>query len=176
MKTLRAAIVCKGRITPGLCIAGNNDACATGPEISTVARTAAAFWLSPAVSAASVAKTPHAVDQFLDHGRLFRFVELAVPIGIDIVETTGEGTGNFLLGEEAVTIRIPLLQARADLLSDASESFGPILRLSCFPPLRSFLCAPRQGNGRIQFVDGFAGCWRVLSLGKVRTWRRDGSI
>jgi hypothetical protein len=156
-----------------LCIAGNNDACATGPEISTVARTAAAFWLSPAVS---VAKTPHAVDQFLDHGRLFRFVELAVPIGIDIVETTGEGTGNFLLGEEAVTIRIPLLQARADLLSDASESFGPILRLSCFPPLRSFLCAPRQGNGRIQFVDGFAGCWRVLSLGKVRTWRRDGSI
>ena len=176
MKTLRAAIVWKGRITPGLCITGNDDACAKAPEISTVAKTAVAFWLSPAPSATSVAKTPHAVAQFLDHGRLFRIVELAVPIGIDIVETTGEGTGNFLLGEEAVPIRIPLLQARADLISDASESFGLILRFSCFPPLRSFLCAPRQGNGRVQFGDGFAGCRRVLSLGNVRIWHRDGSI
>jgi hypothetical protein len=176
MKMLRAAIVWMGRITPELCLAGNNDACVTGPEISTVPKTAAAFWLSAAVSAASVAKTLHAVAQFLDHGRLFRIVELAVPIGIDIVETTREGTGNFLLGEEAVTIRIPLLQTCADLFSDASESFGLILRLSCFPPLRSFLCAPRQGNGRVQFDAGLAGSRRVLSLGNVRTWRRDGSI
>jgi hypothetical protein len=107
---------------------------------------------------------------------LFRIVEVAIAIGVDIVEITGEGTGNFLLGEEAVTIRIPLLQARADLFSDASESFGPILRLSRLPPLRSFLCAPRQGNGGVQFSDGFAGSRRVLSLGNVRTWRRDGSI
>ena len=176
MKTLRAATVWKGRITPGLCIAGNNDACATGPEISTVARTAPASWRSPAALAASVAKTPHAVAQFLDHGRLFRIVELAVPIGIDIVETTGEGTGNFLLGKEAIPIRIPFLHARADLLRDAGESFSPLLRLSFFPPLRPFLGAPGQRDRRIQLDDGLGGCRRVLSLGNIRTWRRDGSF
>ena len=160
---------------PGHPLPSARKACAKGPGILTVARITP-FWSSPASSAAPVAETFHPLADFLDHGCLFRIVELAVPIGINIVETTGEGTGNFLLGKEAIPIRIPFLHARADLLRDAGESFSPLLRLSCFPSLLPFLGAPGQRNRRIQFDDGLGGYRRILSLGNIRTWRRDGSF
>jgi hypothetical protein len=104
---------------------------------------------------------------------LFHFVELAVLICIDFVESTGEGTGNFILGEEAVTVGILFLQANTDLFGDASDSLGLLSRLSGFPPLCSFLRAARQGNTRVKFYNCFAGRRRVLSLGSVRgsAWR-----